>query len=128
MTFFVIFLYIFILAHTTNFKTTETESHNMEKILLLKITLRTNIVLTKDPQMDCTGFFNFDAEALIQHIPLLDSNQETENRDPNRPILTLLNVLTAPPSSLLKRIEMLLLRLDNLSHMLLWSADTMHLP
>ena len=128
MTFFVIFLYIFILAHTTNFKTTETESHNMEKILLLKITLRTNIVLTKDPQMDCTGFFNFDAEALIQRIPLLDSNQETENRDPNRPILTLLNVLTAPPSSLLKRIEMLLLRLDNLSHMLLWSADTMHLP
>jgi hypothetical protein len=37
-------------------------------------------------------------------------------------VLALLNISSAPPSSLLKRIGMLLSRLDNLAHVLVWSS------
>ena len=44
------------------------------------------------------------------------SDPEKEELDPNHPVTTLLNIITATPSSLLKRVGMLLSRLDNLSH------------
>lgn len=83
---------------------------------------RLKITLSKGKDFDKSGFCNSEAEALVQRIPVLSSNQETEVRDPNRPVLTLLNMLSAPPSSLLKRVGMLLSRLDNLSHVLFWST------
>jgi len=54
---------------------------------------------------------------------VLNSDPLTELRDPNRPILTLLNVVSAPPSSLLNRVGMMLSRLDNLAHVLVWSTS-----
>lgn len=84
---------------------------------------RLKITLSKDPGLDKTGFCNTEAEALVQRIPVLSSDQETELLDPNRPILTLLNVLSATPSSLLKRVGMLLSKLDNLAHVLAWSKS-----
>lgn len=84
---------------------------------------RLKIKLSKDPGLDTTGFCNTEAEAVIQRVPVLNSNQLTEDRDQNRPILTLLNVQTAPPSSLLKRVGMLLSKLDNLAHVLVWSTS-----
>ena len=84
---------------------------------------RLKITLLKDNEMDKTGFCNSTAQALIQRIPFLSSDPLEEKVDPNRPVLTLLNVLTAPPSSLLKRIGMLLSRLDNLSNVLLWTSS-----
>ena len=89
---------------------------------------RLKIKLTKGPFLDKSGFCNSEAEALIQRIPLLDSKQETESIDTNRPLLTLLNILSAPPSSLLKRIGMLLSRLDNLCHVLIWSTEKISSP
>ena len=89
-----------------------------------KPSTRLRITLSKDPGLDKTGFCNTEAEALIQRIPVVNSDQETEKRDRNRPVHTLLNVMTAPPSSLLKRIGMLLSKLDNLAHVLVWSAST----
>jgi hypothetical protein len=83
---------------------------------------RLKITLSKDPDLDNTGFCNSGAEALVQCIPVLNSDQETEARDANRPFLTLLNVMSAPPSSLLKRVGMLLSKLDNLAHVLIWST------
>ena len=89
---------------------------------------RLKITLSKGTDFDKTGFCNSTAEAMIQRIPVLDADHEVEKRDPNQPILTLLNVLSAPPSSLLKRIGMLLSRLDNLAHVLVWSKSTVPSP
>jgi len=52
-----------------------------------------------------------------------DSDEESENIDKNRPVLTLLNIAMAPAGSLLKQIGMLLSRLDNLSQVLVWSES-----
>jgi hypothetical protein len=89
---------------------------------------RLKITLSKGSSFDKTGFCNSSAEALIQRIPVLGIDHETEKVDPNRPRHTLLNVLSAPPSSLLKRVGMLLSRLDNLSHVLVWSTAEVHSP
>lgn len=83
---------------------------------------RLKIKLSKDPGLDTTGFCNTEAEALVQRIPVLSSDPLTEVLDPNRPSLTLLNIVSAPPSSLLKRVGMLLSKLDNLAHVLVWST------
>jgi hypothetical protein len=80
------------------------------------------IKLSKDPGLDTTGFCNTEAEALVQRIPVLNADPLSNDRDPNRPTLTLLNVVSAPPSSLLKRVGMMLSRLDNLAHVLVWST------
>jgi hypothetical protein len=84
---------------------------------------RLKIRLTKSSDFDKTGFCNSTAEALIQRIPTIGVEHETEKIDPNRPSHTLLNVLSAPPSSLLKRVGLLLSRLDNISHVLVWSTS-----
>lgn len=92
---------------------------------------RLKITLAKSSDLDATGFCNSYAEAMIQRIPVLGTDEETERMDPNRKTLTLLNVLSAPPSSLLKRVGMLLSRLDNLSNVLVWSTgriQTAHSP
>lgn len=93
---------------------------------------RLKIILTKgSSNFDKTGFCNSSAEAMIQRIPVLGSDHEVERVDPNRTSHTLLNVRSAPPSSLLKRVGMLLSRLDNLSHVLIWSSgqiQTAHSP
>lgn len=86
-----------------------------------KPSTRLKIKLTKDPGLDTTGFCNTEAEAIVQLIPVLGSDHLTEKIDPNRPSMTLLNVVSAPPSSLLKRVGMLLSKLDNLGHVLIWS-------
>jgi hypothetical protein len=85
---------------------------------------RLKITLDKTSDFDKTGFCNSVAEALIQRVPVLGVDHEIERSDPNRSVHTLLNVLTAPASSLLKRVGMLLSRLDNLAHVLVWSATT----
>ena len=87
---------------------------------------RLQIFLTKSSEFDKSGFCNSSAEALIQRVPVIGIDHETEQVDPNRPVHTLLNVSSAPPSSLLKRVGMLLSRLDNLSHVLLWSTAKVH--
>jgi hypothetical protein len=69
---------------------------------------RLKITLAKSEDFDKSGFCNSNAEALIQRIPVSNSRPEVLEIDPNRPVMTLLNVLSAPPSSLLKRIGMLL--------------------
>ncbi len=84
---------------------------------------RLKITLSKDPGLDTTGFCNTEAEALVHRIPVKNSDPLTEDIDPNRSVLTLLNVVSAPPSSLLKRVGMMLSRLDNLAHVLVWSAS-----
>jgi hypothetical protein len=92
---------------------------------------RLKITLSKGSDFDKSGFCNSSAEAKVQRIPVLGNDQETERVDPNRKTMTLLNVLCAPPSSLLKRIGMLLARLDNLSNILVWSTcqvPTAHSP
>lgn len=89
---------------------------------------RLKITLAKNSDFDKTGFCNSSAEALIQRIPVVGIDHETERVDPNRPTHTLLNVLSAPPSSLLKRVGLLLSRLDNLSHVLVWSTAEVHSP
>mmetsp|Transcript_14755 Transcript_14755/g.40767 ORF Transcript_14755/g.40767 Transcript_14755/m.40767 type:complete len:3812 (+) Transcript_14755:277-11712(+) len=86
-------------------------------------TTRLHIKLAKE-NFDKTGFCNSNAEALVQRIPVIGLDQESERVDKNRTEHTLLNVLTAPPSSLLKRIGMLLARLDNLAHVLVWSTSS----
>ncbi len=88
-----------------------------------KPSTRLKIKLTKDPGMDTTGFCNTEAESVVQRIPVLSSDPLTEIIDPNRPSMTLLNVVSAPPSSLLKRVGMLLSKLDNLAHVLIWSLS-----
>ena len=92
---------------------------------------RLKITLSKGSDFDKSGFCNSPAEALIQRIPVIGIEHEIERVDPNRPMHTLLNVLSAPPSSLLKRVGLLLSRLDNLSHVLVWSKqkiESPHLP
>lgn len=82
---------------------------------------RLKITLSRDPGLDTTGFCNTEAEAVIKRIPVLSSSHLTEELDKDRPVYTLLNALSAPPSSLLKRVGMLLSKLDNLAHVLVWS-------
>jgi len=92
---------------------------------------RLKITFSKGSDFDKTGFCNSSAEALIKQIPVLGTDHEVERVDPNRQVLTLLNVRSAAPSSLLKRIGMLLSRLDNLSNVLFWSKEnvpTAHSP
>ena len=84
---------------------------------------RLKITLPKGSDFDKSEFCNSAAEALIQRIPVLGMDQEEERFDPNRPVLTLLNVLCTTPSSLLKRVGMLLSRLDNLSKILVWNTS-----
>ena len=84
---------------------------------------RLRVTLSKDPGNDTTGFCNTEAEALIQRIPVLNSDHISDVPDPNRQVLTLLNIVTALPSSLLKRVGMLLSKLDNLAHVLVWSTS-----
>ena len=79
---------------------------------------RLKVTLLKSPDIDKTGFCNSSADALVQRIPVLNASPEVEEIDTNRPLHTLLNVSAAPPTSLLKRLGMLLSRLDNLSHVL----------
>ena len=83
---------------------------------------RLHVKLSKK-DFDKSGFCNSSAEAMVQRIPVIGKDQERAHPDPGRPILTLLNVLTAPPSSLLHRVGMLLSRLDNLAHVLIWSKS-----
>jgi hypothetical protein len=82
---------------------------------------RLRIFMTKAADMDLTGFCNSQADVLVKRIPITDDEFDADNVDPNRPVMTLLNVMTAPPSSTLKRFGMLLSRLDNLSNVLIWS-------
>lgn len=89
---------------------------------------RLKITLSKGSDFDRTGFCNSPAEALIQRIPVIGIEHEVERVDPNRASHTLLNVLSAPPSSLLKRVGLLLSRLDNLSHVLVWSTEKIESP
>jgi len=84
---------------------------------------RLKITLSKSTDFDKSGFCNTTAEALIRRIPVIGFDHETERVDPNRPSYALLNVRSAPPSSLLHRVGMLLSRLDNLSHVLVWSSE-----
>jgi hypothetical protein len=77
----------------------------------------------KIPRKDDTGFCNSGAQALILRVlSYLDSDAATENKNLNIPMMTLLNVSSASPSSLHKRAGMLLSRLDNLAHVLIWSS------
>ncbi len=89
---------------------------------------RLRIILSKGSEFDETGFCNSPAEALIQRIPVLGYDHSTQQLDKNRVSHTLLNILTAPPSSLLKRVGMLLSRLDNLAHVLVWSKEELKTP
>ena len=79
------------------------------------------ISLLKEQDKDDSGFCNSGAQALIQRIAYLDADPVVENKNPNTPTMTLLNITSAAPSSLLKRVGMLLSRLDNLAHVLVWS-------
>ena len=99
------------------------EEEEIDDVLTEKPSTRLLIRFAKASDFDKSGFCNSQAEALIQRIPCRNANQESENTDHNRPVLTLLNILSAPPSSLLKRIGTLLSRLDNLSHVLAWSSS-----
>ena len=89
---------------------------------------RLKIILSKDSEIDKSGFCNSDAEAMVQRIPVTGYDHAVERIDKNRPTHTLLNVLSATPSSLLKRVGMLLSRLDNLAHVLVWSSATVKTP
>lgn len=89
---------------------------------------RLKIFLSKSSDFDKSGYCNSTAEALIQRIPVVGVEHETERTDSNRPAHTLLNVLSAPPSSLLKRVGLLLSRLDNISHVLVWSTSAVNSP
>ena len=89
---------------------------------------RLKITLLKGRDIDKTGFCNSNADALIQRVPILDFNPEVESLDPNQPVLTLLNIRCAGSSSLLKRIGLLLSRLDNLAHVLVWSKSQLNSP
>jgi hypothetical protein len=89
---------------------------------------RLKIKLSKFSDFDKSGFCNSTAEAFIQQIPVLGTAHEDERLDPTRSTHTLLNVMSAPPSSLLKRVGMLLSRLDNLAYVLVWSTAEMSTP
>jgi len=83
---------------------------------------RLKIKLTKHDGMDTSGFCNTAADAVVQRVAVVDSDEESENVDKNRPILTLLNIATAQ-GGILRKIGLLLSRLDNLSHVLMWSES-----
>lgn len=89
---------------------------------------RLRVVLSKSGPEDKSGFCNSAAEAMVQRIPVIGYDQAVERVDKNRPVHSLLNVLSAPPSSLLKRVGMLLSRLDNLAHVLVWSSAAVKTP
>ena len=101
----------------------EEDDDNIDDPDAVTSSTRLLVTLAKDEGKDTTGFCNTEAEALIQRIAVTSSDQEVEERDPNRPVLTLLNVLSAPTTSLLKRVGMLLSKLDNLAHVLVWSTS-----
>lgn len=84
---------------------------------------RLKITLYKGDDLDKSGFCNSVAEALIQRFPVTSARHERFDVDKMRPTMTLLNVLSAPPASFLKRIGLLLSRLDNLAHVLIWSTS-----
>jgi Protein of unknown function (DUF3638)/Protein of unknown function (DUF3645) len=86
---------------------------------------RLKITFSKGTDFDKTGFCNSSAEAMIQQIAVLSEDHEIEKIDSNRPILTLLNILCAPPSSLLKRVGMLS-RVQSAHHAA--SIDLIELP
>lgn len=86
---------------------------------------RLKVLLAMENAADGSGFCNSSAEAMVQLIPVSRYDEETEEIDMTRPVYTLLNVMSAPPSSLLKRFGMLLSRLDNLSHVHVWSKSKM---
>ena len=85
------------------------------------------VTLTKTSADDKSGFCNSDANAIIQRIPVVDLDPSSK-LDHNRQVFTLLNIMCAPPHSLLKKIGMLLSRLDNLSHVLVWSKSDVKSP
>lgn len=87
---------------------------------------RLKIKLLKDSDRDDSGFCNSGASALVQRIVVTDADAVIDKIDSNVPTMTLLDIRTASPSSLLKRIGMLLSRLDNLSHVLVWSLSKVH--
>ena len=99
-----------------------TDSH--KAAISTKSSTRLLITLQTSGPADPTGFCNTSASALVQRLSLRDSDEESLNVDPNRKTLTLLNVNEAPSESLLKQIGMLLSRLDNLSHVLVWSETS----
>lgn len=99
------------------------EDDEEEVIDVKKSSTRLKITLIKNPDKDDSGFCNSGAQAIIQRVAYLDSDAANENVNRNIPTMTLLNVTSAPPSSLLKRIGMLLSRLDNLAHVLIWSKS-----
>lgn len=82
---------------------------------------RLKIKFSKHKGVDNSGFCNTAADAMVQRFAVVDTDEEAENIDKNRPVLTLLNVATAPGGSLLKQVGMLLSRLDNLSQVIVWS-------
>jgi hypothetical protein len=83
---------------------------------------RLKIKLSKHSGVDNSGFCNTSADAIVQRIAVVDSDEETENVDKNRPVLTLLNIATAQ-GGILRKIGLLLSRLDNLSQVLVWSES-----
>ena len=91
-----------------------------EKTVQAGPTTQLKVTLSKTSADDSSGFCNSEANAVIQRIPVMDLDPSAEI-DPNRQVLTLLNIMCASPKSLLKQIGMLLSRLDNLSHVLVWS-------
>lgn len=103
----------------TKLKTSDEETTPLSSRPSTRIKVR----LIKDKDKDGTGFCNSEATAIIQRIPLLNSDHESEKVDANQNILTLFNILSAPNTSFLKRLGMLLSRLDNLSHVLVWSQS-----
>eukprot|EP00667_Euglena_gracilis_P028416 EG_transcript_36261 len=111
----------------------QAESHDRTKIPSM---IRVQLVPIGDP--DPSGFGFSEASAVVQRVPLrygpgpgpagpasapidadvLPSRGEV---DPTKPSLTLLNLLCAPDGTYLKSLAQLLLRLDNLSHCLVWT-------
>lgn len=83
---------------------------------------RLKIKLSKHSGVDNSGFCNTAAEAIVQRIAVVDSDEESENVDKNRPVLTLLNIANAL-GGILRKIGLLLSRLDNLSQVLVWSES-----
>jgi hypothetical protein len=82
---------------------------------------RLYVKVLKADDFDKHGFGNSSAVSVVERVPVERTTPEVEQRDSNRKAHTLLNILTAPPASLLKRLGMLISRLDNLSHVLVWS-------
>lgn len=84
----------------------------------------------------------FETNAVVHRIPLRDSDEYSvdlldgtggnggesssngaSGQDASKPVVTLLNLLLAPAGSALRRLARLLLRLEDLSHILVWSLS-----